>query len=280
MKSPITALLARLQEKLPSVALALLIPVLVTACSSAPSRPSVDSFAPRTLEQQLAKAAQLRYPERASVTLELVQPLIKENPAQAKQALDDLPYDQLPKSLQAKLAVLQAQLAQANNRDWVIFDWLDREAVISSRNRDINGQAYILKALAYGRFGEYQASLDEWLLAALYLREDEKAPHYDSFWKALLHVSPERLTLLYQQERSKSMKGWLSLALIYQTGQSLDAQLTGLEQWKQVWIDHPAREFLPDNFEILKNSSTVRPNRIAVLLPLIGRLEKNGYRHS
>ncbi len=281
MMNFITALLSklkaeRLQEKLPAVAMALLVPVLITACSSTLGGKSSSLTQPKSIEQQLVEVAKFSYPERASLTLELTSQLANDNPARAKQVLDELPYDQLPKTIQAKLAIQQAQLAQANNKDWAIFDWLDREAVIISNDRNINAQSHILKALAYGRFGEHQASLDEWILAGPYLTDSEKQPYYDRFWQTLLHVSPERLNLLHQQERSRAMKGWLSLALIYQTGTSLDQQLAGLEQWKQEWATHPAKQFLPGDFEVLKGSSAERPDRIAVLLPLTGRLEKMG----
>ncbi|MGB0359842.1 MAG: penicillin-binding protein activator, partial [Endozoicomonas sp.] len=282
MMNSITTLFKRLkveklQEKLPAIVVAFLIPVLISACSSTKvGKPTSTLTQQKNIDQQLANISEFSYPERATLTLELTSQLATENPTQAKQILDQLPYDQLPESIQAKLAIQQAQLAQASNKDWAIFDWLDRKAIIVSNDRFINAQAYILKAMAYARFGEYQASLDEWILAAPYLTDAEKQSHYVSFWQTLLHVPAERLRILYQQERSSPMRGWLSLALIYQTGQTFDQQLADFEQWKQEWTSHPAQQFLPTNFELLKNSSTERPDRIAVLLPLTGRLEKMG----
>ncbi|MFK0572892.1 penicillin-binding protein activator [Endozoicomonas sp.] len=277
MMTHITALRKNLSKKLPAIAMAAFIPVFITACSSQPKTtlpPTVSSI--KNIDQQLAGAQRLNYPERASLTLEITRKLLQKDPARTRKILDQLPYEQLPKRIQAELAVQQARIAQINHQDWAVFEWLDREAVIISSNTEINAQAHILKALAYSRFGEYQAALDEWLLAGPYLTETEREPHYDSFWQTLLHVPAERLNSLYQQEKSQSLKGWLTLALIYQTGQSLDQQLTGLEQWKRDWAYHPAHKYLPGNFETLKSSSTERPDKIAVLLPLSGRLAKIG----
>ncbi|WP_257264119.1 penicillin-binding protein activator [Endozoicomonas sp. ONNA2] len=249
--------------------------VLITACSSQPALVQ-GTKSIKSIDQRLVEAARLSYPDRASQTLLITRELMTKDPTRAQQILDQLPYQQLPMGIQAELSVQQAQIAQINHQDWAVFEWLDREAVIISDSIYINAQSHILKALAYTRYGEYQASLDEWLLAGPYLTETEREPHYDSFWQTLLHVPAKRLDNLYQQERSPQLKGWLSLALIYQTGHSLDQQLTGLEQWKRDWSDHPAHKYLPGDFEALKNSSIRRPDKIAVLLPLSGRLSKVG----
>ncbi|MGI2027476.1 penicillin-binding protein activator [Endozoicomonas acroporae] len=272
-----TALSNSLPRKLAAIAIAALIPALMTACSSQPKSPLAPiAKSIKSLDQQLAEAARLSYPERATRTLAITRELMSKEPTRTQQILDQMPYQQLPKPIQAELAVQQAQIAQINSQDWAVFEWLDREAVIVSNSTAINARAHTLKALAYARFGEYQASLDEWLLAGPYLTEAEREPHYDSFWQTLLHVPAERLDSLLQQEKSQKLKGWLALAIIYQTGRSLDQQLAGLEQWKRDWSSHPAHKYLPGDFETLKSSSTSRPDKIALLLPLSGRLSKVG----
>ncbi|USE34890.1 penicillin-binding protein activator [Endozoicomonas sp. SCSIO W0465] len=277
MMTHTTALRNTLPRQLAAITLAGLMPVLITACSSQPKPTPAPIVKPvKSIDQQLADAERFSYPKRASLILELTRELISKEPARTQKILDQMPYEQLPRQIQAELAVQQAQIAQINNQDWAVFDWLDREAVIISNSSYINSRAHILKALAYARYGEYQASLDEWLLAGPYLTEAEREPHYDSFWQTLLHVPAERLDSLYNQEKSQKLKGWLALALIYQSGRSLDQQLTGLEQWKRDWLYHPAHKYLPVDFETLKSSSTRRPDKIAVLLPLSGRLSKVG----
>ncbi|WP_257296822.1 penicillin-binding protein activator [Endozoicomonas sp. YOMI1] len=272
-----TALSNSLPRKLAAITMAAFISLLITACSSQPKSALVPiAKSIKSIDQQLADAERLSYPERATLTLAITKKLMTKEPTRTQQILDRMPYQQLPKGIQAELAVQQAQIAQINSQDWAVFEWLDREAVIVSNNTYINARAHTLKALAYARYGEYQASLDEWLLAGPYLTETEREPHYDSFWQTLLHVPAERLDSLYQQEKSQKLKGWLALALIYQTGHSLDQQLTGLEQWKRDWSFHPAHKYLPGNFEALKSSSTRRPDKIALLLPLSGRLSKVG----
>ena len=273
----ITALHDTLPKKLPAIAIAVVI--LITACSSQPTAklspaPVASSF--ESIDQQLSEAEKLSYPERASLTFEITKKLIKTDPSRALQILDKMPYEPLPQHLQAEFATQQAQIAQINHQDWAIFEWLDRESVIVSNDTYINAQAHILKALTYSRFGEHQASLDEWLLAAPYLTEAEQEPHYNSFWQTLMHVPAERLNSLYRHEKSHKLKGWLALALIYQTDHSLNQQLTDLEQWKRDWTNHPAHKYLPGNLENLKKSSTKQPDKIAVLLPLSGSLSKAG----
>ena len=257
--------------------MAAFIATLITACSSQPERSLPPAAtASKSVEQRLAAAARLSPVQRASQTLQITRELLTADPARTEKILEQLPYEQLPQPIQAQLAVQQAQIAHLKHRYWAVFDWLDREAVIISNDPTINAHTHTLKALAYERFGEYPAALDEWLQANLYLSQTEQASYYDDFWQTLLNTPPERLSNLSQQETSPVLKGWFALALIYQNDRNLDHQLTSLEQWKQKWADHPAQKYLPNDFLALQNSPANQPNKIAVLLPLSGRLNKVG----
>ncbi len=257
--------------------MAAFIATLITACSSQPERSLPPAAtASKSVEQRLAAAARLSPVQRASQTLQITRELLTADPARTEKILEQLPYEQLPQPIQAQLAVQQAQIAHLKHRYWAVFDWLDREAVIISNDPTINAHTHTLKALAYERFGEYPAALDEWLQANLYLSQTEQASYYDDFWQTLLNTPPERLSNLSQQETSPVLKGWFALALIYQNDRNLDHQLTSLEQWKQKWAEHPAQKYLPNDFLALQNSPANQPNKIAVLLPLSGRLNKVG----
>ena len=257
--------------------MAAFIATLITACSSQPERSLPPAAtASKSVEQRLAAAARLSPVQRASQTLQITRELLTADPARTEKILEQLPYEQLPQLIQAQLAVQQAQIAHLKHRYWAVFDWLDREAVIISNDPTISAHTHTLKALAYERFGEYPAALDEWLQANLYLSQTEQASYYDDFWQTLLNTPPERLSNLSQQETSPVLKGWFALALIYQNDRNLDHQLTSLEQWKQKWAEHPAQKYLPNDFLALQNSPANQPNKIAVLLPLSGRLNKVG----
>ena len=260
--------------------MAALIPVFLTACSTTPtSSLPVASVRPaqvKSIDQRLTEARRMNYPQRAIETLKITGELLETNPVRAKLVLGQLPYEQLPLWLQAELAVQQARIAQANKNDAEVFEWLDRKAVVVSNDTAINAQAHSLKALTYIRLTEYQAALDEWLLAGPFLSVAQRESYHDLFWQTLINNPEQRLNNLYQLSTPRNLRGWLTLALIYRGTLNLDEKITALEQWQKNWIHHPARKYLPADFAALKQSALTQPDKIAVLLPLSGRLAQAG----
>jgi len=230
----------------------------------------------KSIDQRLAEAPRLDYPDRAVETLEITSELLEANPVRAKLVLGQMPYDKLPLWVQAELAVQQARIAFINKNDAEVFEWLDRRAVVVSNDKAIKAQAHSLKALTYVRLTEYQAALDEWLLADPFLSDAQREPYYDIFWQTLINNPEQRLNQLYQLSTPRHLRGWLALALIYRGNLSLDEKITALEQWQKNWSHHPARKYLPSDFSTLKQSALARPDKIAVLLPLSGRLAQAG----
>ena len=260
--------------------MAVLIPVLLTACSTTSTSPapemSVRPAQVKSINQRLIEAQRLPYPQRAIDTLKISDELLQANPARAKLILGQLPYEQLPLWLQAELAIQQARIAHANNNDAEVFDWLDRKAVVVSEDKAINAWAHSLKALTYIRLSEYQGALDEWLLADPFLSEAQRESYHDLFWQTLINNPEQRLNNLYQLSAPRKLRGWLTLALIYRGSLNLDEKMTALEQWQKNWVHHPARKYLPADFAALRQSALTQPDTVAVLLPLSGRLAQAG----
>ena len=260
--------------------MAALIPVFLTACSTAPeSTGPAESARPtqaKSVEQRLIEAWRKDYPQRAIETLEITSELLESNPVHAKLVLDQLPYEELSLPLQAELAIQKAHIALTNKNDSEVFEWLDREAVVVSNDTAINARAHSLKALTYVRLTEYQAALDEWLLAAPFLSDTESESYHDLFWQTLINNPEQRLNSLYRPNAPQNLRGWLTLAIIYRTHMNLDEKITALELWQKNWLNHPANKYLPSDFAALKQSSLAQPDKIAVLLPLSGRLAQAG----
>lgn len=229
-----------------------------------------------SFEQRLIEAQRKDYPQRAIETLEITSELLKTDPSRSKLILDQLPYEQLPLALQAELAIQQAQIARANKNDSEVFEWLDRKAVVVSDDPNINAQDHSLKALTYLQLSEYQAALDEWLLADPFLSDVQRESYHDLFWQTLISNPEQRLNSLYRPNAPQHLRGWLTLAIIYRSHMNLDDKITALELWQKNWTHHPASKYLPDDFATLKQSSQAKPDKIAVLLPLSGRLAKAG----
>lgn len=275
--------LSQLNKRFPILALTTL-SVVMAGCSSPQNSaipasrplPTYTETSPVTVESRLAEAARSQYPKRAELTLDATRSLINTDADRAFLLLNNLPYDDLSPELQAQIALQQARIAQGKGQNWEVFHWLDREPVINSKDGDLQAYAHILRAQTYTRFGEHAAALDEWLSGLAMLYKDERQQYYDDFWQTLLHTRAIRLQEIMPQVRSNDLQGWLNLALIYQPGSPLDEQLSSLKRWQQEWPGHPASAYLPKNFDELQSSTLKRPEKIAVLLPLSGRLSKAG----
>ncbi len=258
--------------------------VLIAGCSSTPApntgsqltatSETVASY--KTIEQRLTEAFRTEYPDRAELMLPITREILAFNPHRARELLDEMPYDDLPSKLQARMALQQAMIAESDNKSWEVFNWLDREAVIIHDDMKFQSEVYILRAKAYYRFGEYQAALDEWLSGLSILSNPERSNHYDEFWQTLLHIPGDRLQALYPQLLSDEMRGWVALAQIYQPGNSLENQLNNLQGWQSSWPSHPASGYLPEAFNHLHSHAIQQPKHIAILLPLSGALSKAG----
>ncbi len=238
--------------------------------------PGIPPYNQGTADQLLAKASNAPFPENVVLTLKASSALMESDPPRAKKVLEGVDYGSLPDNLKEKLALQHALIADRTNQSWEVFEWLDREAVINSSDPKTVAQAHALRAKAYNHFGEYQAALDEWLSAMPLLDKKQQASYQKAFWQTLLHVPEPRLNNLIEQTPSNDIKAWLELASLYRPGIPLEQQLSGLQQWLRNWPNHPGSVYLPDNFEKLKASSTVRPEKIAILLPLSGNLAKAG----
>ncbi len=255
--------------------------VLVTGCSG-PARirtdslPSVPVKGQKTADQLLTRAANSPFPENAALIIQASDILMDTDITRAKSILEPIIYDDLPTHLKETLAMQQASIAEQTGQNWEVFEWLDREAIINSADPATVAKAHALRAKAYNRFGEYPAALDEWLGAIPLLSRQQQALYQKEFWQTLLHAPKSRLDNLANQTPEGDIKGWLQLASLYQPGAPLDQQLTGLQQWVKSWPTHPGNVYIPDNFNQIKSSSSIRPEKIAVLLPLTGNLAKVG----
>ncbi len=268
--------------RLITLAIPAILMVILAGCSSQPVSQKTDSSTlpgsdlSGQAEQLLIKASGKNHPEKAEIILQATQQILEYDTGRASSILDQLPYNQLPVRIQAQLALQKARIASITNQNWDVFYWLDRESVITSNDNKITGESHILRALAYSKFGEYQASLDEWLSGLPLVSSIQRQQQQDKFWETLLHVPEKRLQNIYPQLINNELKGWVALALIYQPGSALDQQLTRLQSWKRDWPSHPAIVYLPGNFDSLKNNPMNRATQIAVLLPLSGNLAKAG----
>ena len=260
---------------------ALIIATILAGCGSQPQRPieqplPVIDVALKTPDQLLVQAELASFPKSAQLKIEAADRLLNEQPNRAKGILESIHYESLPSGLQAKLALLRADIAEREGQNWEVFHWLDREPVINSSDQSLLIRSHILRAKAFNRYGEYLAALDEWLTAIPNLTPEQQEELYPKFWNTLLHAPYARLEQLSGQTRDRELRGWLELAALYSPGKALDQQVASLQSWQQQWNNHPAQIFLPENLENLRPEAITQPQKVALLLPTSGPLASAG----
>ncbi len=91
-------------------------------------------------------------------------------------------------------------------------------------------------------------------------------------WQDLNRLTDTELAAALEQAEQKEWRGWLELALLNATAGSRGELQAGLQRWRGNHFGHPAAARLPGGLEFL--AQALQPiNKVALLLPLSGRLE-------
>ena len=123
------------------------------------------------------------------------------------------------------------------------------------------------------------------LLTAIRLRvflapllDDEHAyqDNHLKIWNLLSHLDTLSIDLsVFQQEQVLTQ--WLTLSRLTQDpGLSLEEQLFAIERWQMQYPDHPASLMPPPIIGKMYEALMLRPQQIAVILPLDGRYRSHG----
>ncbi len=107
------------------------------------------------------------------------------------------------------------------------------------------------------------------------LGETSPGPEYDTvkrgIWTDLQRVQPAQLQSAVNGAANQQWRGWLELAQI-SAGQRGTLEIEqALQQWRNSNPQHPAAQVLPGGMDYLV-SQTSKPKKVAILLPLSGRL--------
>ena len=90
-------------------------------------------------------------------------------------------------------------------------------------------------------------------------------------WKNLNRASEAELTAALLESEPGDWRGWLELTLLDRGAQSVAALREGLLQWREQYPAHAAATPLPGGLEYIAQLAR-GPNKVALLLPLSGRL--------
>ncbi|CAH0532524.1 Penicillin-binding protein activator LpoA [Vibrio stylophorae] len=105
-----------------------------------------------------------------------------------------------------------------------------------------------------------------------YLPEDQQAVNWDALWQRLMQEPVENLQALTYEPTDGVLKGWVDLAIIrHQFIRRPVSLQRALAEWTEAHPTHPAIQFMPVELATLADIEIVRPQSIALLLPLSGQ---------
>lgn len=134
------------------------------------------------------------------------------------------------------------------------------------------------RAQVFALLGEAQESVNERIqLTGLIGNQTQQQKNQDALWQTLMTIPFAELQQLSRNEQGQAARGWYSLAAINKNNQTdLEQQREQLQVWLREWRDHPAHDNLPGDLRLLQSLIDQQPQKIALLLPMQGKLAEAG----
>ena len=99
--------------------------------------------------------------------------------------------------------------------------------------------------------------------------------NYDFIWDALNRITEAAMIRALAEPQTSEVRGWLELNLIARRSNMLPAKMEPwIDQWYQRYGEHPAAASYAINLLEESKRIFINPQRIALMLPFSGRLEK------
>ncbi len=233
------------------------------------------------IQRLLAEAQLSSSPLRERTQLKAVGLLLKEQQRDlAEQIINSIQPNQLPLSTLARYALTAARLniLQGNYEEAMLI--LETPRLLNNTDSLSESKQLslaLIRAEAFALLGSHIASAQQRIYIAPLLTKSDRQANQEALWRSLMYVSKPDLTHYLQSSFRGEYQGWLQLALIAKDNQGdLDEQVRQLQGWQQRWPGHPADTKLPGGLELIKELATNRPQHIALLLPLTGKLSPYG----
>ncbi|MEH6559070.1 MAG: penicillin-binding protein activator [Oceanicoccus sp.] len=266
--------------------LLLILSTLLTACTGLQKSPAdkptaLDVPNAQQIQILLKEAQNSASPQRENKLLQAAGLMLEEGRRDlTEQTLGRIQTTSLPYRLFAvytevscELHIQQGQFEQARTaleaeRLQDTFDTLplDQQITLS-----------LLRAEVYALLGSHIASAQQRIYINPLLDPENQSNNREAIWTSLMQVSGIELSHYQATSVQGEYLGWLNLALIAKNNQGdLDEQVRQLDNWESQWPQHPANGHLPGGLELIQELAANRPQHIALLLPLTGRLAPFG----
>jgi len=252
-------------------------------------RPTVVSpsdFNPATadaslVEQWLAEAATLDSDDAADLLLRAAEVLLREGElARADDVVGELIAPELTSEQALHLAIIRARVhrghAEFAEALAELSDPLIESAVIDAPVRR-QMQYSQLRASLFQIEGDHLAAAKEWIFIDPLLNPSQQAANREAIWLSLMQIPTATLIDNIGSNGNRDYLGWLELASIAKDNQGdIEAQVRQRDTWLARWPTHPAHNSLPGGLDKLDDLIIERPDQVALILPVTGRLAAYG----
>jgi outer membrane PBP1 activator LpoA protein len=230
----------------------------------------------------VALAQQKKSPERESLLLEAADIYANQNNLdKARNLVSAMNASQLPDSTFVKHSQVSANIALKEGdveRARRILTNTRLEQQLKALEPQQEALLRELRAQAFERSGQRQDSIAERITATAVLTGAQATTqNQEALWQTLMLLPLNELQANALKGSGGITQGWYSLAALSKNNtQNPASQLAALTQWQAQWRNHPAANNLPKDLRALQTIITQQPKKIALILPLKGRLAEAG----
>lgn len=246
---------------------------LLASCSGTPRSGQMPLDHIQTPQQWLDLAEQAQEPDKSRFRLNAVQLLLRSGRVDTGRKILNSTLSGT-KSLKQYGLLLSAQLyLNQGDNESAKADMAQIEQ--NFLNKEQKNQFYSVQvALARMDKNYWQAA------QALALRyphaSNAQLPQIQQKLWLMLQKAEQTLSPVSAQDFSFDFAGWLELYRILNGEGELASVLAQLQQWQNLYRDHPGRTMLPKDFDAALAGSGLLPESIAVILPLSGKFKEQG----
>ena len=279
-------------NKLAVLSLSLAFILAVTACTGPTANKSptqggkLELSEHRGIDRLLLEAGRTQPPQSTELKLDAAGIAIAGGDILlASRIIDSIESPYVSKNSTRDYSYFAAEVALANDKPLVAIRLLEDQRFQNiALDTEMQVRVGKLRARGYLLGRSYLASARELVYINRLLPTEERPENHEAIFSTLLQLSEKTLQLQAEQSITSEIRGWLSLAAMTKRFQDDPLrQLNALKKWRQAWPNHSAAVIVPASLQMLSRIVEERPENIALILPLkgklgaIGRAIRDGY---
>lgn len=254
----------------------------LAACSSSPTSPErldITQSPSETSSAYILKADQQQGNLQADLLIMALKAAVQEqNTELSKNLLTRLATMDLSPAQIAEIQLIKAEQLKSQNKYTQALQELNFEAWWKLENSQWI-EYYELRHELYLFNGDNLNAARELIQLEPFKAQDQKAQLWSQVWTNISSLNSASLQAIQLDEKENILHGWVQLATYSDTLKHSPVRLQqAFKDWLQANSMHPAATYTPQEVLDILALDIVRPEHVALLLPLTGRFGPQGMR--